>query len=142
VPDAILLKSGSLTTDEWNIIRSHQKIGEELVAAAFASQPLCDILRSCHLRFEGDPKRDVRKGSDIPIGARFLAIADAYDSMVTDQVYRKRRSMQEAFEELSANAGTQFDPELVEVFIRRIGDREPCGQDALTTTCLAGSMAG
>jgi len=126
VPDAILLKVSPLTSDEWTVIRSHVNIGEELVAAAFSSKELSAIIRGSHFRFEGDPKRkDSPKGEEIPIAARILAIADAYDSMISDQVYRKRRSKQEAFQELRAHVGTQFDPDLVDLFIQRVMDQDP-----------------
>jgi HD-GYP domain-containing protein (c-di-GMP phosphodiesterase class II) len=125
VPDAILLKPGQLTPDEWKIIKSHEDIGQDLIAAAFPSKPLLDIIRGHHFRYEGDPKRKgIPKESEIPLPARILAIANAYDSMVSEQVYRKKLSQQDAFLELQRHAGTQFDPNLVEVFIQRVMERD------------------
>lgn len=124
VPDSILLKPGTLSADEWQVIKTHELIGEELVAVAFSSRPLTDIIRGYHFRFEGDPdKKSTPKGDEIPLESRILAIADAYDSMVSEQTYRKRRTQEDAIAELQRHAGGQFDPHLVEHFIQRIMER-------------------
>jgi diguanylate cyclase (GGDEF)-like protein/PAS domain S-box-containing protein len=118
VPDAILLKPGPLTQEEWTVMRGHDQMGVEIIAAAFASPELTAVVRTHHAWFGGSPyDPDLPKGQGIPTGARILTIADAYDAMVSDRVYRKGRSCQEAFAELRRCAGTQFDPELVERFI-------------------------
>jgi diguanylate cyclase (GGDEF)-like protein/putative nucleotidyltransferase with HDIG domain/PAS domain S-box-containing protein len=118
VPDAILLKPAPLTDDEWKVMRSHEQIGVEIITAAFTSPELTAIVRHHHCRYEGQPDNpEAPRGQGIPLGARILAIADAYDAIVFDRVYRKARSREEAFAELRRCAGTQFDPELVERFI-------------------------
>lgn len=118
VPDSILLKADSLTEEEWTVMRRQEQIGVEIIRASFASDALTDIVAHHQTRFEGDPFHpDAPAGESIPLGARILQIADAYDSMVTNQVYRQGRSQTEAFEELRRCAGTQFDPQLVERFI-------------------------
>ncbi|MCA9264204.1 MAG: diguanylate cyclase [Planctomycetales bacterium] len=125
VPDAILLKPGRLTDSEWEMMRNHDRIGMEIIRASFQSPALSEIVENHHHHFGGsETKPAVLKGKAIPVGARILAIADAYDAIVSDRVYRKGRSPQEAFHELRACAGTQFDPELVERFIHVIEARQ------------------
>jgi diguanylate cyclase (GGDEF)-like protein/putative nucleotidyltransferase with HDIG domain len=124
VPDHILLKPGALTRDEWQIMEKHDRIGVEIIRASFSSELLSGIVEYHHAFFGGGARhKGLPTGLDIPIGARVLAIADAYDAMVSDRVYRKGRAPAEAFVELRRCAGTQFDPELVERFIGLMQDR-------------------
>ncbi len=125
VPDAVLLKPGPLNAEEWKVIRTHEGIGEEIIASAFSSPELVEITRNHHCWYGGSPHDpDLPSGNDIPIGARILAIADAYDAIVSDRVYRKGRSRDEAFAELRRCAGVQFDPELVERFVAAVLARD------------------
>ena len=118
VPDAILLKPGPLTREEWETMKLHDRIGVEIVEASFANQQLVDIVRYHHATYSGSPDSpQMPRGDDIPLGARIVTIVDAYDAMVSDRVYRKGRSRSEAFAELRRCAGRQFDPDLVERFI-------------------------
>jgi diguanylate cyclase (GGDEF)-like protein/PAS domain S-box-containing protein/putative nucleotidyltransferase with HDIG domain len=122
VPDAILLKPGPLTDAEWTVMRAHDRMGAEIVAAAFASSELTRIVQTHHAWFGGSPRdAGLPTGEDIPLPARILSIADAYDAMVTDRVYRKGRGRGAAIEELRKCAGRQFDPALVEQFVEVIG---------------------
>ncbi|MDB5335316.1 MAG: pleD 2 [Planctomycetaceae bacterium] len=118
VPDHILLKPGPLTREEWQVMHRHDHIGVEIIRASFASDQLSEIIEMHHAFF-GGTARDLAlpEGQDIPLGARILTIADSFDAMVSDRVYRKGRSASEAFAELRSCANTQFDPELVERFI-------------------------
>jgi diguanylate cyclase (GGDEF)-like protein/PAS domain S-box-containing protein/putative nucleotidyltransferase with HDIG domain len=134
VPDDILLKPGPLTKDEWELMGRHDRIGVEIVASAFDCPQLSQIISNHHGFFGGagrDPK--LPTGEQIPLGARLLSIADSYDAMVSDRVYRKGRSHDEAIEELRRCAGTQFDPKLVEHFAERI--------NASTTSSGAGALS-
>jgi diguanylate cyclase (GGDEF)-like protein/PAS domain S-box-containing protein len=118
VPDAVLLKPGPLTKEEWKIIRTHEGIGDEILDSAFSSPELTDIIKHHHCWYGGSPHdADLPVGEAIPLGARILSIADAYDAMVSDRVYRKGRTREEAFTELRRCAGVQFDPVQVERFI-------------------------
>jgi len=106
-------------------MRSHDAMGEEIIAAAFASPELTNIVRMHHAWFGGSPHvANLPKSESIPVAARILTIADAFDAMTSDRVYRKGRSREDAFAELRRCAGTQFDPQLVERFIKAVMARE------------------
>jgi diguanylate cyclase (GGDEF)-like protein len=118
VPDNVLLKNEALTPEDWNTLRAHETMGVEIIRTAFTSEALEAIVQMQNAWFGGTPTdSSLPKGTKIPIGARLLAIVNAYDSMTNDQVYRKARPQTEAFAELRRCAGTQFDPALVDHFI-------------------------
>jgi diguanylate cyclase (GGDEF)-like protein/putative nucleotidyltransferase with HDIG domain len=125
VPDAILLKPGSLTLEEWKVMDTHVRIGVEIISAAFSSPELTEIVRAHHATYGGSSRDpSLPQGEDIPLAARILTIADAYDAIVSDRVYRKARSQREAFAELRKFAGSQFDPQLVERFIEAVSSHD------------------
>jgi diguanylate cyclase (GGDEF)-like protein/PAS domain S-box-containing protein len=130
IPDAILHKPGPLTENEWKIMEAHDRMGVDIVSAAFSSKSLCEVVGLHHAWFGGNPRwPDLPTGEAIPLGARLLSIADTYDAIVSDRVYRRGRSQEQAFAELRRCSGSQFDPALVEHFIEtmktREGHREP-----------------
>jgi diguanylate cyclase (GGDEF)-like protein len=127
VPDAVLLKPGPLDEQEWKIIRTHEGMGEAIITSAFSCDPLTEIVCKHHCWYGGSPRDpSLPMGDDIPLGARLLSIADAYDAMISDRVYRKGLSRDAAFAELRRCAGTQFDPVLVERFIDVAVARDDC----------------
>ncbi len=118
VPDHILLKPGALTDAEWKLMGLHDQISVEIVANLIESEELLSIIRFHHCKFGSHGASDDGPvGDAIPVSARILTIADSYDAMVSDRVYRKGRTHEEAIAELRRCAGRQFDPEWVERFI-------------------------
>jgi len=121
VPDHILLKPGPLTKEEWEVMGRHDRMGAEIVAGAFGCQALTDVITMHHAFYGGRGRAsELPTGDQIVIGARLLTICDSYDAMVSDRVYRKGRTHEEAIAELRRCAGTQFDPVLVEHFANAI----------------------
>jgi diguanylate cyclase (GGDEF)-like protein len=117
IPESIIEKRGPLTADEWDFIRTHTIIGERVLAGVPAMEPIATIVRSSHERWDGTGYPDRLAGHDIPIGARIVAVADAFCAMTEERPYRESRSRREAIEELRACAGTQFDPAVVDAFV-------------------------
>jgi two-component system cell cycle response regulator len=120
VPDAILDKAGPLDEHEWAFMRRHTIIGERIMQAAPALTAAAPLVRSSHENFDGTGYPDRLAGDDIPLGARVIAVCDAYDAMVSDRPYRAALSHAEALAELRRCAGTQFDPEVVAAFIATV----------------------
>jgi two-component system cell cycle response regulator len=116
MPDAILTKPGPLSDDEWVFIRRHPLIGERIIAAAPALTRVAGLVRSSHERWDGAGYPDALDGEQIPIGARVIAVADAFAAMTGVRPYAVRRSVEAALAELQACAGTQFDPAVVAAF--------------------------
>ena len=124
IPDAVLLKPGPLTDEEWKLMRVHDRIGVEIIRTTFASSQLARIVQAHQAWYNGGKPGYDLQGEQIPIEARLLAIADAYDAMVSDRVYRPGRTQHEAISELRRCAGKQFDPALVERFIETVEARD------------------
>jgi len=117
IPDAILHAPRALTEDEWVYMRQHTIIGERIIGAAPELAGVASIVRSSHERFDGGGYPDGLAGEEIPLGARIVAVCDAYDAMVTDRAYRAAQTPEAALAELRRCAGTQFDPRVVAAFI-------------------------
>jgi two-component system, cell cycle response regulator len=120
VPDAILHKPGPLDEDEWAFMRRHTIIGERILDAAPALADAARLVRASHERFDGNGYPDRLAGAAIPLGARIIAVCDAYDAMVSDRPYRAAMAMEQAVEELSLCAGTQFDPVVIDAFVHAL----------------------
>lgn len=117
VPDSILLKPDRLNDEEWAVMHKHERIGLEIIRASFASQELSQIVENYRRHFDGRDKNLGPTGTHIPLGARILAVADAFDSMTSERSYRAAMSPNEAFEELRKFSNTQFDAAIVHRFI-------------------------
>jgi two-component system, cell cycle response regulator len=125
IPDAIIHKAGPLDESEWAFMRRHTLIGERIVAAAPALGPVAKLVRASHERWDGTGYPDATAGKDIPLGARIIAVCDAYDAMLSDRPYRHRRSPAAAMDELRRCAGTQFDPAVVDSFVAELVAQRP-----------------
>jgi putative nucleotidyltransferase with HDIG domain len=117
VPDAVLLKPGKLTPDEWIEMRKHPDIGFQMIQAIPFLDTPAEIVRSHQERFDGGGyPRNLRK-EEIHIGARIFAVADTLDAMTSDRPYRRGTSFANAISEIDRCKGTQFDPEVVKAFL-------------------------
>jgi putative two-component system response regulator len=117
VPEALLSKPGPLTPDEWVVLRRHPEIGEQICRPLGLSQSFAPVVRHHHERWDGGGYPDGLRRGEIPLGARIVALADAFDAMTHDRPYRKAFSAGHALAELRDQSGRQFDPGLVEPFI-------------------------
>ena len=117
IPDAILTKPAPLDDTEWQYMHQHTILGERILNAAPALRPVARLVRSSHERWDGTGYPDRLSGQGIPLGARIIAVCDAYEAMTADRPYRQALSDPTARNELRANAGTQFDPAVVAAFL-------------------------
>jgi two-component system, cell cycle response regulator len=127
IPDRLLHKPGPLHSAEWELVRSHTVIGQRILEAAAAMAPVAKVVRSSHERWDGTGYPDGLSGEAIPLASRIVFVCDAFDAMSSDRPYRAAMGVDEALEELRANAGTQFDPRLVELLCERLGARGGTG---------------
>ena len=117
ISDMILLKPGKLSPPEWDEMRRHPLIGQNILEQiGFLGDAVRTVL-SHHERFDGNGYPQGLKGDEIPVGARIFSVADALDTMTTDRPYRKALSYSTAREEIVRCSGTQFDPKVVEAFL-------------------------
>jgi two-component system, cell cycle response regulator len=124
VPDAILHKPGPLDTEEWKFMRRYPIVGERILRSAPSLAPIAPLVRASHERWDGRGYPDGLRRGEPPIGARIIAVCDAYDSMRSPQPYRRASSQTEALEELRRAAGTQFDPAVVRALCAVVGERQ------------------
>ena len=122
IPDNILFKRVKLTKEEYDIIKEHAAKGEQIVNKLSQFKKGANIIRHHHERFDGTGYPDNLKGDDIPLGSRIIAIADAFDAMTTFRLYSTPKTIEDALHELEANKGTQFDPDIADVFIQMVLD--------------------
>lgn len=123
VADSILRKPDRLTDGEWALMQRHPVVGADVVGRMGSLAPLAEIIRSHHEHFDGAGYPDGLKGEEIPLEARIVGVADAFDAMVNDRPYRKRLDERAARAELRSCAGTQFDPNVVAALERVLDDR-------------------
>lgn len=121
VPDDILRKPGELTEQEWALMKLHPVIGAEILALVRPLHRVIPIVKHHQERYDGTGYPDGLAGEEIPLGARILAVVDAYSAMTDDRAYRRGLGPEEALAELERGAGTQFDPKVVEAFLRLEG---------------------
>jgi HD-GYP domain-containing protein (c-di-GMP phosphodiesterase class II) len=124
VPDRILTKPSSLTDEEFAIIREHVNRGYEIATGVLALSTVTDAIRYHHERFDGSGYPTGLSGENIPLHARIVAVADAFDAMTSGRTYQHAVTMEQAKEELLRCAGTHFDPRCVEAFLRAFDKTE------------------
>jgi diguanylate cyclase (GGDEF)-like protein len=125
ISEEILMKPGELNDPEWRVVSEHPKIGQVVLEQAGALRDAATIVLHHHEWFDGRGYPHGLAGEEIPIGARIVAIADAYEAMVAGRPYRDAISHEAALQELHRHAGLQFDPDLVERFAALFSERMP-----------------
>lgn len=122
IPDSILLKEGPLTEAEWVIMRTHPEIGARALGPIPVLRDAATIVLHHHERWDGRGYPQGLRGQAIHIGARIFAVADTLDAMTTDRPYRRALPWETAVEEIRRQRGQQFDPAVVDVFLRIVGE--------------------
>ena len=120
VDQAIQNKPGSLTREEYKHIMTHTHVGADIVRPV-VNEKITKMIEHHHDHYDGSGLHQVIAGSDIPLGARILAVADAFDAMISDRPYRSAMSVAEAIDEIKRRADTQFDPSVVTAFLKTVG---------------------
>jgi diguanylate cyclase (GGDEF)-like protein len=133
IPDGIITKPAALNEEEWAFMRRHTLIGERILAAAPALGRAAKLVRSSHEAYDGSGYPDGLSGIDIPLGARIIAVCDAFDAMVSTRPYSPPMTTEHAVAELRRCAGTQFDPAVVDVFERVLVERARPRADLVAT---------
>ena len=117
IPESILHKSGSLTDEEWKIIRTHPQIAYDLLSPIVYLVPALDIPYCHHEKWDGSGYPQGLKGTQIPLAARIFAVVDVWDALISDRPFRKAWSDDQAGNYMREQAGSRFDPEIVEAFL-------------------------
>lgn len=120
IPDGILTKPCALTAEEWHIMQKHPTIGANLVSLSPDVAPIAYIPRSHHERWDGNGYPDGRRAEDIPLVARIISVADVWDALLEDRPYRLRWPEAQVRHHMREGAGTQFDPDIVQVLLERV----------------------
>ena len=123
LPSDLLLKSDSLTEEEWELVKSHSEIGYRM-ASSIGEWALAEAIRGMHESWDGSGYPYGLSQEQIPYVSRLLAIIDAYDVMTHDQVYKQAVSSEEAIGEIEAQAGRQFDPDLAAAWVMFVRENE------------------
>ena len=141
IPEAILKKEGSLTYEEYDKMKYHSVAGSEIIKDIKFFSEGTDIIKHHHERWDGTGYPEGLKGEQIPMGARILFVADAYDAMTSDRPYRKALSPLTALQEIREGAGTQFDPRVVEVFMHIFPEISKSEKSLSPVQALYGELA-
>ena len=134
VPDAVLLKKGPLTSEEFQEIKKHPAGGEQILAAYTPFKDMLPIVRNHHERFDGKGYPDGLAGEEICLGARIIAVADSFDAMISNRTYRQGLGYDRTMEEIHKGRGSQFDPQVVDAMDSLIGKMGRAEFEALYCT--------
>lgn len=118
IPDNILLKPATLSKEEWEIVKKHPEIGYRIATSSPEMAPIAEAILSHHERWDGTGYPQGFRGEEIPLISRIIAVADAYDTMTHGRRYKEPVSHEAALKEISAGAGSQFDPDVVQAFLK------------------------
>nr|WP_321465712.1 HD domain-containing phosphohydrolase [uncultured Desulfobulbus sp.] len=121
-PDSVLLKPGILSSLDYDLIKLHAVTGHAMLAGIPMYKELAEIILHHHERFDGNGYPNRLQGDQIPLLARIITVADSFDAMTTNRIYKARKSLQESLDELQRLSGSQFDPEVVAVAVRVLKD--------------------
>jgi diguanylate cyclase (GGDEF)-like protein len=124
IPEGMLMKTDKLTPEEWEVLKSHPRMAAEIVENIDSLKDMVPVILHHHERFDGTGYPDGLKGEEIEYLARVLAVADSFDAMTSVRPYQQKKTYDQAIEELIRCSGTQFDPDIVKVFIRAIRDHD------------------
>lgn len=147
ISDAILLKPAKLTAEQFEEVKKHPVIGEQIVSHIEFLRPAATIVRHHHERYDGKGYPDQLAGDQIPLGARLFAVADTLDAMLSDRCYRKAPGYEAACKEILSCRGTQFDPFVVDLFEKVPEEiwyelRRAAENAALQTNLVSATVAG
>ncbi len=123
IDDEVLKKPGKLDDEDWIIMKTHPEIGYRIAKSTSELEGISEYIRTHHERWDGKGYPQGLKEKDIPLLSRIISVVDAYDAMTNDRIYRKAFSEEFAIEELKKNAGSQFDPSIVDIFVEIIGSQ-------------------
>lgn len=132
INESILNKPGKLSEEEYEMVKLHPKMGADIIKGIKFLEPVVPIIYHHQERYDGKGYPDGIKGEQIPIGARIIAVLDTYDAMTTDRPYRKALSREAAIAEVKRCSGTQFDPQVVEVFLQILMEEEKEGDKSIS----------
>ena len=128
IPDAILLKPGKLTDEEWVIMKQHVQTGHKIIQSCDYLAPAAEIILQHHEQYDGSGYPNGLSGEEICLGARIFSVIDAYDAMRSVRSYKDSMSKEDAVEELRRCRGSHFDPAVVDVFLDKLQDIEAIGE--------------
>ena len=120
VPDGVLSKPGPLSEAEWAFVRMHPQVGARIMRSAPSLRAAADLVEASHERVDGTGYPAGLRGDQVPLGARIVSVCDAFDAMVSGRPYEPARSVSAAIRELKSNAGTQFDPMVVDRLVKLV----------------------
>ena len=121
IHDDILNKKSSLSQGEWDLVRKHPEVGEEILKPVFLDSQMLSVIRSHHERYDGTGYPDGLKADDTTISAQIVSVADAYDAMTSSRSYHVALPKEEALEKIKSGSGTQFNPAVVQALVKVLG---------------------